>query len=75
MCTLNPPERESENSVADFVLEMILLLFLLLDRYIYTHIYLVSSPNLGFEITVSVREREQGRFRGSSKGAVESTLG
>lgn len=34
---------------------------------IYTCI--IYTPNLGFQITVSVREREQSRFRGSTKGA------
>jgi len=38
-------------------------------------IYIIYTPNLGFGITVSVREREQGRFRGSSKGARGSTEG
>ena len=32
-----------------------------LERYIYT----ISPPNLGLEIIVPGREREQGRFRGS----------
>ena len=33
------------------------------------YIYIIHTPNLGFEIAVSVREREQGRFRGSRGGA------
>ncbi len=33
------------------------------------YIYIIYTPNLGFEIAVSVREREQGRFRGSNEGA------
>ena len=33
---------------------------------------LYLSPNLGFEIAISVREREQGRFRGSREGVGES---
>jgi len=33
------------------------------------YIYIIYTPNLGLEIAVSVREREQGRFRGSSEGA------
>ena len=37
--------------------------------YIYIYIYIIYTPKLGLEITVSVREREQGRFRGSTEGA------
>ena len=33
------------------------------------YIYIIYTPNLGLGITVSVREREQGRFRGSIEGA------
>ena len=33
------------------------------------YIYIISSPNLGFEIAIPGREREQGRFRGSTEGA------
>ena len=33
------------------------------------YIYIIYTPNLGFEIAVSVRESEQGRFRGSSRAA------
>ena len=29
----------------------------------------IPTPNLGFEIVVPGREREQGRFRGSIEGA------
>lgn len=32
------------------------------------YIYTIFSPNLGFEIVISGREREQGRFRGSIEG-------
>ncbi len=31
--------------------------------------YIRYTPNLGLIIAASVREREQGRFRGSSEGA------
>ena len=31
--------------------------------------YIIYTPNLGFAITLPGREREQGRFRGSSEGA------
>jgi len=37
--------------------------------------YIIYTPNLGLGITVFVREREQGRFRGSSGGARGSTEG
>ncbi len=36
------------------------------------------TPNLGLEIAVSVRESEQGRFRGSTEGvwgSIEGVLG
>jgi len=33
------------------------------------YIYIIYTPNLGFAIAVFVREREQGRFRGSTEGA------
>lgn len=33
------------------------------------YIYITYIPNLGLEIAVSVRDREQGRFRGSNEGA------
>ena len=39
------------------------------------YIYIIYTPNLGFEITIPGREREQGRFRGSSEGARGSTEG
>ena len=44
-------------------------------RYVVcrAYIYIIYTPNLGFEIAVSGREREQGRFRGSIEGAREST--
>ncbi len=33
------------------------------------YIYIIYTPNLGFVIAIPGREREQGRFRGSSEGA------
>ncbi len=33
------------------------------------YIYIIYTPNLGLGITFLDREREQGRFRGSSEGA------
>jgi len=39
------------------------------------YIYIIYTPNLGLEIAVPGREREQGRFRGSSEGARGSTEG
>ena len=33
------------------------------------YIYIISSPNLAFEIAIPGREREQGHFRGSREGA------
>ena len=39
------------------------------------YIYIIYTPNLGFEIAVLDQEREQGRFRGSSKGAVREQGG
>ena len=33
------------------------------------YIYIKYTPDLGFEIALLGREREQGRFRGSIKGA------
>jgi len=39
------------------------------------YISIIYTPNLGLEIAVSVREREQGRFRGSSEGARGSIEG
>ena len=38
-------------------------------------IYIISTPNLGFEIAVRGQEREQGRFRGSREGARGSIEG
>ena len=38
-------------------------------RILYIYIYIIYTPNLGSEITLFDREREQGRFRGSSEGA------
>ena len=40
--------------------------------YIGVYIYIIYTPNLGLRITTFDREREQGRFRGSSEGARES---
>lgn len=37
------------------------------------NISIIYTPNLGFEIAVFDREREQGRFRGSTEGARGST--
>lgn len=34
-----------------------------------TYIYIIYTPNLGFDIAVLGLEREQGRFKGSSGGA------
>ncbi len=39
------------------------------------YIYIIYTPNLGLRITVFDREREQGRFRGSSGGARGSNEG
>ena len=33
------------------------------------YIYIIYALNLGFEIALPGREREQGRFRGSTEGA------
>ena len=35
----------------------------------YVYIYIIYTPNLGLRITIPGLEREQGRFRGSTKGA------
>ena len=35
----------------------------------YDYIYIIYTPNLGLGIACFVREREQGRFRGSTEGA------
>ncbi len=42
---------------------------------LYIYIYIIYTPNLGLVITVLNRVREQGRFRGSIKGAWGSTRG
>ena len=42
---------------------------------IYLYIYYIYTPNLGSEVAVPGREREQGRFRGSTEGAQGSTEG
>ena len=39
------------------------------------YLYITYTPNLGFELTAFVREREQGRFKGSTEGAGGSTEG
>ena len=39
------------------------------------YIYIIYTPNLGSEITVSDEERERGRFRGSTEGARGSIEG
>ena len=39
------------------------------------YISIIYTPNLGFGITLFDREREQGRFRGSSEGARGSNEG
>ena len=41
----------------------------------YVYIYIIYSPNLGLEIAVPGREREQSRFRGSREGAGGSKKG
>lgn len=33
--------------------------------YIHICIYIIYTPNLGFNVAVSGQEREQGRFRGA----------
>lgn len=38
-------------------------------------IYIIYTPSLGLPITLPGREREQGRFRGSSEGARGSIEG
>ena len=45
----------------------------LLRRHLY--IYIIYTPNLGLEIAILGREREQGGFRGSSEGTRESNEG
>ena len=46
------------------------------DSYrINIYIYIIYTPNLGLEIAVPGREREQGRFRGSIEGARGSREG
>jgi hypothetical protein len=39
------------------------------------YIYIIYTPNLGLEVAVFNRVREQGRFRGSSEGARRSIEG
>ena len=45
------------------------------EFYTYIYIYIIYTPNLGLEITRFDREREQGRFRGSSEGAAKEQGG
>ena len=33
--------------------------------------YIIYTPNSKFGITISIREREQGRFRASNRGSIE----
>ena len=42
--------------------------------YVYIY-YILYTPNLGIEITVSGREREQGRYRKSSEGVRCNPMG
>lgn len=44
-------------------------------RFYDINIYIILPPNLGLEITVLGREREQGRFKESSEGAEGSSKG
>ena len=37
---------------------------------IYIYIYIIYTPNLGSEVALPGREREHGRFRGSTEGAI-----
>ena len=39
------------------------------------YIYIIYTPNLGFEIAVLDQKRKQGRYRGSSEGAVREQGG
>jgi len=41
----------------------------------YRYIHIIYTPNLELAIAIFVREREQGRFRGSHEGAKGSTGG
>ena len=45
------------------------------DDEVCIYIYIIYTPNLGSRIAVPGREREQGRFRGSSEGARGSNEG
>ena len=40
----------------------------------YMYMYIISTPNSGLDIAVSVWEREQGRFRGNTEGARGGTI-
>ena len=42
---------------------------------LYIYIYIVSTPNLGSQITVFVQQREHDGFRGNIEGARESSRG
>ena len=44
-------------------------------RRMCIYIYPISTLNLGLEIAVPGREREQGRFRGSTEGAEREQKG
>ncbi len=37
------------------------------SKFVVYYIYIIYTPNLGLGIAVLVREREQGRFRGSTE--------
>ena len=39
------------------------------------YIYIIYTPNLGLRVAVFIREREQGRFRGSTKEARRRSKG
>ena len=42
---------------------------------IYIYIYIIYTPNLGLRIAIPGREREQGRFKGSTEGALREHRG
>ena len=50
---------------ANFVL---ILIFISTFLVFYIYMYIILPPNLGLRITVPGREREPGRFRGSTEG-------
>jgi len=45
------------------------------QRLSMIYIYIIYTPNLGFEIAVLDQKRKQGRYRGSSEGAVREQGG